>query len=97
VFGEPFVALTGDPPCAAQARLHMRPRPDRQRDVHSPLVQPPVLRDGLGQEDVLPAGDQQHRDLNPVQGRVQSQRRPELVVHVGVLEPALVPRGAPAE
>ena len=56
-----------------------------------------ILREGLFQEQVLPAADQQHGNLGALKGVVELQPGPERVVVLRVLQPGLEPRRAGAE
>ena len=51
----------------------------------------------LLQEQVLPAADQQHRHLHPVERGAESHRLPERLVVIGMVEPRLPPRRAGAQ
>lgn len=77
--------------------LGVCPGTDRQRDVHTPVAQVPVLLQRLPQEDVLPAADEQHRDLDAVQRGGKPQSVPERIVAVGVFHPGFEPRRTRAE
>ena len=75
----------------------MRPRPDQQPGGHAPAGQDLVLLEGLLQEQVLPAPDEQGRHRDPLQRGLALQRGPERVGQIRVLQPALEPRCSGAE
>jgi hypothetical protein len=79
VFGEPVQALPDHRRGGLTDRFQMGPRADGQRDVKPTPVQVGVLLEGLLEEQVLPAGLQQHRYLDPIKGRTQLHTRPERV------------------
>ena len=81
----------------AGADREMGPRTDGDGHVDAPFVQPSVLLEGLGQEDVLPAADEQDRDLGPIQGDAQVHRHPVGVAQVRTAEPVRIPAGTSLE
>ena len=75
----------------------MCPRSDQQPGGHAPAGQDLVLLQGLLQEQILPAPDEQDRHRDPLQRGPALQRGPERVGQIRVLQPALEPRGPGAE
>jgi hypothetical protein len=57
-------------------QLGVCPGPNGRRHVDVPVPKVLVLVERLLQEQVLPAAEQQHRDLHLVERGVESQRRP---------------------
>ena len=75
----------------------MCPGADGQRDVDAAAAQMPVLPQRLPHEDVLPAAQQQHRNLHAVQRLGEPPRIPKRIVHPGMFDPRFEPGRARAE
>ena len=85
---EPGQALV-DRDAALGGEVQVGPRADEQPDGHAPAGERAVLLQGLLDEQVLPAADQQHRDRDPLQRGTASHRRPERVAGLRVIHPSL--------
>ena len=91
VFLEPVERLLRGDRDALGADLDVRPRADRHGDIEPAVMEPAVLVDRLLEKDVLPAPEEEHGDLDAVQGHPVPHRRPERILEVRPGDPLGVP------
>lgn len=84
---QPFEIGTEQAPHALLAQFLVGPGADGERDVDSARTQRLVLVQGLVKEEVLPAGDEPHRDVRPLKGVVEFEPVPHGIVGVRSRQP----------
>ena len=94
---QPVLGFPGDRGKTGEQQLGVRPRAHGQSDVDAARAKVPVLVQRLGQEQILPAAEQQQRHLDLVERGVDPQRLPERVIVRRGRQPGLPPRRRVAE